>query len=334
MALSRRTALLAGLGGTLASRAARAQTLTPIGFALDFRALGRHAAWYVAAEKGFYRDGGLAVNIQGTSGTAQAIQNLESNVVQFAFSDVAGVATAHANGASGARIVAVIYQKAPYAIFSTATGANVTRPEQLEGLTIGSGAGSFTQQVVHAFMLQRGLDPSKVSYTNVDPAARISLLVAGKLKASESFAMSMPGLVGAVGADQARMLLLADFGLQLYSNSIVVRQDTIRDHPDTVRAFVKASLQGWKYSIEHPDEAAAIVSRAVKGLDPAIARQEIDIVNRLVLTEQTRAAGLGSFDMATMQASETLILGADGAKSVPVGSLVDADFLPNPPILP
>ena len=39
---------------------AQAQT-TPVTFSLDFRALGRHAAWYVALEKGYYKDAGLDV---------------------------------------------------------------------------------------------------------------------------------------------------------------------------------------------------------------------------------------------------------------------------------
>ena len=332
MNLGRRPVLLGSVAA--AARPARAAERTPVAFSLDFRALGRHAPWYVALDRGFYRDVGLDVAIQGSGGTAQALQSLEANLVQFAFSDVAGLATARQAGSSTGEIVAVIYQQAPYAIFSLANGANVTRPEQLEGLTIGSGAGSFTQQVIHAYMLARGLDPAKVTYTNVDPSARISLVVTGRLPASESFAMSMPSLVNAVGADQARMFLLADHGLQLYSNSIVVRHDYAVQYPDLVRGFVAASLRGWHYTIAHPDEAATIVSAAVKGLDPGLARQEIDIVTRLADTPATRQAGLGSFEPGPLQASVDLILGRDGAAKLPLSTLADAGFLPGPPIRP
>ena len=68
---------------------AHAQT-TPVTFSLDFRALGRHAAWYVALEKGYYKDAGLDVTIIPSQGTAQAIQSVEFKAAQFAFSDVAG----------------------------------------------------------------------------------------------------------------------------------------------------------------------------------------------------------------------------------------------------
>ena len=62
-----------------------------------------------------------------------------------------------ANSQATAKMVAVIYQKAPYAIFSLRSGANVTKPEQLENLEIASGAGSFTQKVIEAFMKSKGL---------------------------------------------------------------------------------------------------------------------------------------------------------------------------------
>ena len=132
--------------------AASAQAQSAVTFSLDFRALGRHAAWYVALEKGYYKQAGLDVTIIPSQGTAQAIQSVESKAAQFTFSDVAGLVAARANSGATAKMVAVIYQKAPYAIFSLRSGANVSKPEQLENLEIASGAGSFTQKVIEAYM--------------------------------------------------------------------------------------------------------------------------------------------------------------------------------------
>ena len=120
---------------------ADAQAQTAVTFSLDFRALGRHAAWYVALEKGYYKHAGLDITIIPSQGTAQAIHSVESKAAQFAFSDVAGLVAARANSPATAKMVAVIYQKAPYAIFSLRSGANVTKPEQLENLEITSCAG-------------------------------------------------------------------------------------------------------------------------------------------------------------------------------------------------
>src|SRR5438045_9339168 len=106
---------------------AQAQAQSAVTFSLDFRALGRHAAWYVALEKGYYKNAGLDVTIIPSQGTAQAIQSVESKAAQFAFSDVAGLVAARANSQATARMGAVSYPQAPYAIFSLRSGANVTK---------------------------------------------------------------------------------------------------------------------------------------------------------------------------------------------------------------
>jgi NitT/TauT family transport system substrate-binding protein len=313
---------------------AQAQT-TPVTFSLDFRALGRHAAWYVALEKGYYKNAGLDVTIIPSQGTAQAIQSVESKAAQFAFSDVAGLVAARANSAATAKMVAVIYQKAPYAVFSLRSGANVTKPEQLENLEIASGAGSFTQKVIEAFMKSKGLKPETVKYTNIDPAARIGMLVANKIPAIETFAMSMPGVVKAAGANEAQMFLLANAGLSLYSNGILVREDYLKAEPAKVKAFVKASLQGWKDTVANPKEAADIVGKHVKGLDPDVVYQEIVIVNALVATPDARAKGLGTIDAKVMASSVDLIANNTGAGGkVAPKDVYDVSALPTPPIKP
>lgn len=327
--------LVAATVGALGT-APPAAAQTAITFSLDFRPLGRHAAWYVALEKGFYKRAGLDVTIIPAQGTAQAIQSLEAGVVQLAFSDVAGLTAARANSGTTAKMVAVIYQKAPYAIFSLRSGANLTDPKQLEGLEIASGAGSFTQKVIEAFMVERGLKPSSVTFTNIDPSARVGMLAAKKIPAIETFVMSRPGIIKAVGDDEARTFLLADHGLKLYSNGILARADYLKSNPEIVKGFIAAALNGWRDMLANPQEAADIMMKHNKGLDRDVVLAEIAIVGDLVATPDTKAKGLGSIDPALMQASIDLILRTvvgSGAK-LSAADLSDASFLPQPPVKP
>jgi NitT/TauT family transport system substrate-binding protein len=313
---------------------ASAQT-KPVTFSLDFRALGRHAAWYVALDKGYYKQAGLDVTIIPSQGTAQAIQSVESGVAQFAFSDVAGLVAARANSGATVKMVAVIYQKAPYAVFSLRSGANVTKPEQLENLEIASGAGSFTQKVIEAFMTERKLKADSVKFTNIDPAARVGMLVSKKIPAIETFAMSKPGVVKATSEQEAQMFLFADHGLKLYSNGILVKDSYLKSNAPQVRAFVKASLDGWRDAIANPKDAAEIVAKYIKGLDADVVLQEIAIVNDLVLTADTRAKGLGTIDPAVMAASVDMIARNTGAAGkVDAKDAYDASYLPQQPVKP
>ncbi len=330
-------ALLIGVVLTAAMPAfAQQKPLTEVTFSLDFIVLGRHAPWYVALAKGYYKDAGLDVKIIPAQGTAQSIQALESNVAQFAFSDVAALVQARARGASTAKVVAVNYQKAPYAIFSIDPGANVTKPEQLKGLEVASGAGSFTPKIIQGFMKEKGLDPNSIKFTMVDGAARVGLLLSGKVPAIENFILTQPGIQKSLQSGKLATLLLADYGLELYSNAVLVRDEYIKSHPDVVRGFVAASLRGWKDALANPGEAADLQLQYAKGLNRDVIISELNIVRSLAVTPDTEAHGLGWIDPAKMKKSVDFVvqnIGVDGTAPA-VADTYSADFLPSQPIKP
>jgi NitT/TauT family transport system substrate-binding protein len=320
-----------------APAAAQDKPLTKVVFSLDFIPLGRHAAWYAALAEGYFKDEGLDVSIIPSQGTAQVIQLVESGTANLGFIDLPGLVLARGNG-SKIKLVAINYQKAPYAIFSLSTGANVTTAKQLEGLTLGSGAGSFTPKVIEGFMAQQGLDPKKLTIANVAPPARASALLTGKVPAIEFFVMAKPGLeAGAKTAHaELRTLLLADHGLELYSNGIAATEDYVAKNQDVVKRFVRAALKGWKFALANPEKAAADEIKYVPSLKPDVIVDELKVVADLAVTADTKAHGLGWFDSAKMQNSTDFVvkyIGVNGA--APAASDVYATgFLPEPAIKP
>lgn len=316
---------------------AQDKPLTKVTFSLDFIPLGRHAPWYAALAEGFYKEEGLDVSIIPSQGTAQTIQALEAGTAQLGFTDVPSLVLARANGAK-VKMVAVNYVKAPYAIFSLNTGANVTEAKQLEGLTLGSGAGSFTPKVITGFMAQHKLDPSKLTISNVAPPARASALLSGQVPAIEFFVMSKPGLEAAAKAKRAelRTFLLADHGLTLYSNGVVATEDYLAKNADVVKRFVHASLRGWQFALKNPTKAAEDQAKFVPSLDPAKSVAEIDVVRDLAVTPAVQKNGLGSFDPAEMKSSLDFMVKyvGVGANAPAAADLYATGFLPATPIKP
>jgi NitT/TauT family transport system substrate-binding protein len=304
---------------------------------LDFIPLGRHAPWYTALAEGYFREEGLDVSIIPSQGTAQAIQAVESGTANIAFVDVPSVVLARANG-SRLRMVAVNYQKAPYAIFSLSNGGNVTQARQLEGLNLGSGAGSFTPKVIEGFMAQQGLDPAKLRITNIAPPARASALLSGQVPAIEFFVMARPGLEnGARDAHaELRTFLLSDHGLELYSNGLAVTEDYLANHGETVRAFVRAALKGWKLALADPQRAAADQLRYVASLKPDLIVAELGIVRDLAVTPEVRQNGLGWFDPIGMKSALDFVVKYVGVTGTPPAAtdIYAIGFLPTPAITP
>ena len=62
--------------------------------------------------------------------------------------------------------------------------------------------------------------------------------------------------------DKVGIIDMNDQGVAMLEDMIFCTKDFAKENPNTVRAFVSASLKGWKYACEHPDEAAEIVYKA------------------------------------------------------------------------
>ncbi len=195
--------------------------------------------------------------------------------------------------------------------------------------TLGSGAGSFTPKVIAGFMTQHGLDPKKLTISNVAPPARATALLSGQVPAIEFFVMAKPGLEGAAKAKgtELRTFLLADHGLKLYSNGIVATEDYLAKNPDMVKHFVRASLRGWQFALRNPKKAAEDQIKFVPSLE---ADQERRRARRWSKTSRSRPYveknGLGSFDPAEMKSSLDFMikyvgLGGDAAEPRPTSML-------------
>ncbi len=305
-------------------------------FALDFIPLGRHAPWYVALDKGYFKEEKLDVTILPSKGTADGIRYVESGLAEFGFIDIPSLVAAGSAG-SNVRIVAGAYQKPPYCVFTLSTGANVQAPKDLVGLELGSSTASFMPRIWAAFMKMNGLDSSTLKIVNIEPAARVPMLVAGKVQAIDNFLMSEPGIRrAATGGAQPKCLLLGDYGLDLYSNSVGVRADFLKASPDLVKGFVRAAMRGWKDAMANPEEAAKIQVKYLKALDPAIIVEELKLVQRIAVTPEVKEKGYGTMNLEKMKRTVDFInnnVEVNGTKLKAEDFYVEG-YLPSPAIKP
>jgi len=322
------------LAGLLLPGTSRAQEM-PITFTLDFISLGRHAPWYVALAKGYYKQEGLNVTIVPSKGTADAIKAVDAGIAQLGFIDVPSL-VAGGEAAAGVKIVAVNYQKPPYCVFSLNPGANVSSPKDMVGLEFGSSTASFVWKIHQAFMKMNGLDPATLKVVNIDAAARVPMLAARKVQSIDLFVMSEPGIKRAVKDAEVKCMLLGDYGLDIYANGIGVKEEFLQKNPAAVRGFVRASLRGWKDALANPAEAAKLQVQYVKTLDPDIIVEELAIVRRLAVVPDTEKNGLGTINREKMQRSVDFInnnVDVSGRR-LTVDDIYRAGYLPAEPIRP
>jgi NitT/TauT family transport system substrate-binding protein len=335
MAMMKRL-IAAAIGAVVLAGAASAQAQErDLKFVLDFISLGRHAPWYVAVGKGYFKEEGLNVTILPSKGTADAILQVVSGVAEIGFIDIPSLVAAGSGGAS-IKIVAANYQKPPYCVFSLDPGANITSPKQMAGLEFGSSTSSFLPRIMQAFMEMNGVDGKTLKVINIDGASRVPMLAARKVASVDQFLMSEPAIRRAVTDAKPVCLFLGDFGLDIYSNSIGTTEDFLGKNPDVVKKFVRAALRGWQYALAHPQEAAQIQLQYVKALNPEIIAEEVNILKRIAITPDVEKNGFGTISADKMKRTVDFINNNIEIKGEKLSAeqIYRPGFLPEKPVLP
>lgn len=322
------------LGLALLAPAAQAQE-RDVKFVLDFISLGRHAPWYVALGKGYFKEEGLNVTIMPSKGTADAIRNVVTGAAEFGFIDIPSLVAAGGAG-SAIKIVAANYQKPPYCIFSLNPGANIDTAKKLTGIELGSSSASFLPRIWAAVMEMNGVDSKTMKVVNIDAPARVPMLAARKVPSIDLFIMSDPAIRRAVPDAKPVCLFAGDLGLEIYANSVGVHEDFLKKNPDVVKKFVRAALRGWKDTFANPQEAAKIQLQYVKALDPQIVVEEIEILRRVAITPEVEKNGLGTMTLERMKTTVDFInknIDVPGEK-LTAEQIYAPGYLPEKPIMP
>jgi NitT/TauT family transport system substrate-binding protein len=288
----------------LSIRVAQAQTGRPlekITFLLDFTPYGKHAPFFVALEKGFWKDAGFDVTIVKGEGSATTISSYAAGTVDFAFSDTPTLILARSKGAL-VKVAAIIHDKSLYAV-GTLEENNIKTPQDLKGKRIGASVGDASRVMFPAFAKLNGIDADSVRWVDMTPPARAASLVLGQVDAVVLFLTEEPTF--AAKAKEAgkhwRDFPYADYGLDLYSHGLLVRDDLIVNQPDRVKRFIEATMKAWAWSIEHPQEALAIFLKHNPAVDPDQAREHFRIAIKHLMTDTAKHEGIGYIDAEKMK---------------------------------
>jgi NitT/TauT family transport system substrate-binding protein len=306
-----RTALLVAtalLGAVLAQSAEAADSVTLI---TDFGYNGRHSYFFVALDKGYYKDAGIDVKIVGGKGSVDAIRQVAAGNANFGFADAGSLILARANDNILVKMVAVVYARPPQAIFCAAE-AGLKTPKDLEGKSIANPAGGSIPDMFPAFAKAAGIDASKVNWVVAASSALPGLLASGKVPCVGQFTVGEPLLRAQAAPKKLVRFAYSDPGLSYYGNGIIATEETIKSNPDLVRRFVAATIKGLKSAIADPADAGAILHKLHPEVSADVAKGETESVAELA---QVKGRPLAEIDPAGIQATIDVVNGAFKLKS-------------------
>jgi NitT/TauT family transport system substrate-binding protein len=287
-------------GVAIAAIALPAVADTDVKFALDWKFEGPAAPYFVAIDKGYYKAEGLNVTIDTGPGSVAGIARVAAGTYPIGFFDINSlVKFRDQNPDKAVKAVLMVYDRPPFAI-ATLAKSGISKPKDLEGKVLGAPAadGAFAQW--KAFVKENGIDDSKVKIDNVGFPVREPMLADGKVDAITGFSFSMDFNLRQKGIkpEDIKTMLMADHGLVLYGNAIMVNPDYAKANPKVVAGFVRATIKGIIDTVKDPDAAIKSVMKRNETGDEKIELERLKMSLRdNFVTPWVKANGVGGVDM-------------------------------------
>jgi NitT/TauT family transport system substrate-binding protein len=244
------------------------------------------APYYVAMEKGYYRDAGLDVELDYSFET-DGVSLVGANELQFAVVSGEQVLLARAQQ------VPVVYVMAWYQDFPVAVVAKqeqgIRSPQDLKGKRIGIPMLSGASYIgFRALLSSAGLKESDV-ILEVIGFNQVEAVAAGQNQAAVVYAANEPIQLRNLGYP-VDVIRVADY-VELAANGLITNETILRQNPDLVRRMVQATLKGIIWAAEHPDDTYEICKKFVETLAQADQVVQKEVLNTSISFWQVASPG-------------------------------------------
>jgi len=317
---------------TLITVASTASAATKVPFALDWKFEGPSAGFFAAIDNGHFAAADMDVAISPGQGSLAAIPKVATGAFPFGFADINSLAQ-FLDQNPGAPVVAVmmVYDKPPFSVIGRKS-LGVNTPADLEGRILGAPPPDGAWAQFPAFAEAAGIDMSLINIEPVGFPTREPMLAEGKVDAVTGFSFSSYLNLVRLGVpeDDISVILMADHGLELYGNAIIVNTDFAEENPDHVKAFLAAVGAGWKDVIADPEMGAKAVGARNPAADIELEQRRLELaIDANVVTDYTQANGMGGIDPERMsKALEQLAKNYEFKQAPDVSLYFDDSYLP------
>jgi len=276
-------------------------TLTKIRLPMGYIPNIQFAPFYVAIQKGYFRDAGIDIEFDYKFET-DGIKLVGSGDVPFALVSGEQVLLARAQGLP-VEYVTAWYQQYPVSVVAKSE-LGILIPQDLKGKKIGL-PGLFGASYVglRALLFAAHMSESDVTLDSIG-FNQVDLMAAGQQDVVVGYTANEPIQLRARGIPVTE-IRVADY-VQLASNGILASEKVIKENPELVRAFVGAFLKGLSDTITNPDEAF----KTSEAYIPNFADLDADVQKQVLETsiEQWKTERLGYSDPQAWENMQNVLL--------------------------
>lgn len=208
------------------------------------------AGYYAAQERGYYKEAGLDVEIIPSQPGEDSAQTVLQGKAEFGVGSTELLLLREQG--RPVVVLGVIFQHSPLAMI-TLKKNNLHSIHDLAGQKIMIEPGS---SELYAYLNKEGLSSGK--FTPLPHDFHIKDLLAGNVDAMSVYTTDEPFELSTAGIDYS-LYSPRSAGIDFYGDNIFTTEDLIKRKPEMVNAFREASLKGWEYAMNHPEELIQLI---------------------------------------------------------------------------
>lgn len=328
-----RRAATAGLGLALFAPAVRAQALTPIKFTLGWKTQGSDAPYFVARDKGYFREAGLDVTIDQGEGSGATVTRIMGGAYDAGFGDInAIIQNAATRPADTPVMVYQMWNQPPFALVAKKS-SGIATVKDLEGRKLGGAPGTPTTRLLPVFAKANNLDMAKLTVTSMAPNLQEPMLIQGQIDAALVFNITSYFNLVLNRQDPDKDFVwfaFGDHGLDLYSNGMMVSQKLLKDNPKAVAGLVKAVNRA-NVEVAADQNMGMAAVRAFDGLVniPVEKRRLQYAFDKLIMSPELKEIGAGDVkDDRLARAIGMVVTGYELSRTPAPAEIFNRSFLP------
>ncbi|MFN8413838.1 MAG: ABC transporter substrate-binding protein [Anaerolineales bacterium] len=266
-----------------------------------------YAGFYTALEKGYYADENIEVTLNAGGPDINPIDEVQNGKAQLGIISGDSLIIAKTKQQNFVAVGA-IFRNNPMAI-TTLKSENIQKPKDLVGKTIGVYSldlSNYSDLLFLALMSRTGLERDSMNYALIEDFQGANEIKSGKMDAmSGMFATDQQVMAKQAGDDLNIMGIAKDYGVDGYINTTFTTEEFTQTNPELLTRMMRATMKGYQYAIEHPEEVAAFPLKYDKTLDLTYQQEVMKVQIPFI---DTGNGPLGSMDESIWKTTEDILL--------------------------
>jgi NitT/TauT family transport system substrate-binding protein len=246
--------LLAACGGQ--GSIAPQETPTAVTLNLQWVTQAQFAGYYVALDKGWYLEEGIELTIRPGGPDISAIDSVRAETAQFGTSLLADIIVANEKANDIVSIAQI--QQSNGLLLIAKKDSGIQQPKDFVDKKVGVWLGNWEAQF-NALIAKEGLGAN--DFTLVSQGFSMDAFINGDLDVASAMIYNeyYTVLESGIDANEITIINYADYGLDFPGDVLFTSSKIAQENPDLCVRMLRASLRGWQYAIENPEEAVDIV---------------------------------------------------------------------------